>query len=243
MKKKLFDIESDEVKRILSLHEERTKSQYLTIISEEIPNIKYNAVPTLNTKTPKQQPVGKESYTIGKDFSYYDLENTAFNKDELRLMTGTKFVKSTKNPSMLITQSVRVDFPQNLTGTVEKSDTSTANVYYNCKYGKFGITNVKGNTSNNKFNWYDEEKRLTSQLKQVCQYNAPKQEPVKKDQPKQETKQVTQVSGNKTTQAQQQQFATQTTQLNTQIQTSLGTQKPTGQLTDADIDAILAKLG
>jgi hypothetical protein len=40
-----------------------------------------------------------------------------------------------------------------------------------------------------------------------------------------------------------QQFAQQVKTYNTQIQTSLGSQKPTGQITDADLDNILTKLG
>ena len=40
-----------------------------------------------------------------------------------------------------------------------------------------------------------------------------------------------------------QQFAQQVTNYNKTIQTSLGSQKPTGQITDADLDNILTKLG
>ena len=45
------------------------------------------------------------------------------------------------------------------------------------------------------------------------------------------------------TQPTQQQFVQQVTTNNKLIQTSLGVQQPTGQLTTADIDAIITKLG
>ena len=247
MKKKLFDIESDEVKRILSLHEERTKNQYLNIINEEGGNVSdpnYGKSSASNVQ-PKQKITPPQSWTVSS--ASYSLENAkgGTSNNELKFFKGTKFVQkiNKQGKPYLITQATTVQLPQTLTGKINGQ--ATASVMYNCATGKFSLTNVKNiKTPSVQFQdksqrWYDEERYLTTQLTKVCQYKAPKQELTKQDDGK-----VTnvKVDGNKNT-GTQKQSTQDVTNLNTQIQTSLGVQTPTGQLTDTDIDAILAKLG
>ena len=61
MNKDLFKIESDEVRRILSLHEERTKTQYLNIINEDQEFI-VNKVKSPQFKTTKPHAFGTEGF-------------------------------------------------------------------------------------------------------------------------------------------------------------------------------------
>lgn len=74
MKKGLFDIDSDEVLRILSLHEERTKNQYLDILSEQA--VVYNKVKPPQFKTKKAHPLGTDGYfPVGTVFKPKDKNN------------------------------------------------------------------------------------------------------------------------------------------------------------------------
>lgn len=74
MKKDLFKIESDEIKRILSLHEERSKNQYLDILSEQ--SVVYNKVKAPQFKTTKVHPLGDQGYfPVGTVFKPKDKNN------------------------------------------------------------------------------------------------------------------------------------------------------------------------
>ena len=139
-----------------------------------------------------KSPVGIPSYTIQSES--YSLENAkgGTSNNELKFFKGTKFVQkiNKQGKPYLITQATTVQLPQTLTGKINGQ--ATASVMYNCATGKFSLTNVKNiKTPSVQFqdksqNWYDQEKTLTAQLTKVCQYKAPKQEPIKTDQPKQE---------------------------------------------------------
>lgn len=252
MKKRLFDIDSDEVLRILSLHEERTKNQYLNIINEEggnVSNPDYGKSSGGNVQPkPKINPL--QSWTVNS--ASYSLENAAGGtaNNELKIFKGVKFVQkiNKQGKPYLITQATNVQLPDTVSGKINGK--ATASVIYNCATGKFSLTNVKNITMpSSQFQdktqrWYDEERYLTAQLTKVCQYKAPKQELPVKDANAGKVADV-KAGGKQGGQSGQGsgQFTQDVVNTNTQIQTSLGIQTPTGQITDADIDAILAKLG
>ena len=131
MKKKLFDIESDEVKRILSLHEERTKNQYLNIINEEGGNVSDPNYGKSNAQ-PKQKITPLQSWTVSS--ASYSLENAkgGTSNNELKFFKGTKFVQkiNKQGKPYLITQATTVQLPQTLTGKINGQ--ATASVMYNC---------------------------------------------------------------------------------------------------------------
>lgn len=248
MKKRLFDIDSDEVLRILSLHEERTKNQYLNIINEEGGNVsdpnygKSNAQPK-----PKITPL--QSWTVSSASYSLEPSKSGSGNNELKFFKGVKFVQkiNKQGKPYLITQATNVQLPQTLTGKINGK--ATASIIYNCSTGKFSLTNVKNITmpssqfQDKSQRWYDEEKYLTAQLTKVCQYKAPKQEPPVKDANAGKDANVKVDRGGQQRGEGSGQFTQDVVNTNTQIQTSLGVQTPTGQITDADIDAILAKLG
>lgn len=252
MKKDLFKIDSDEVMRILSLHEERSKNQYLNIINEEggnVSNPDYGKSSASNVQ-PKQKITPLQSWTVSS--ASYSLENAkgGTSDNELKIFKGVKFVQkiNKQGKPYLITQATTVQLPDTVSGKINGQ--ATASVIYNCATGKFSLTNVKNiKTPSVQFQdksqrWYDEERYLTAQLTKVCQYKAPKQEPAKVEK-KVDGKVRGNVGGNAGGggQSQPKQFNQDIINTNTQIQTSIGVQSPTGQMTDADIDAILAKLG
>ena len=153
--KNLFESDSDEIKRILSLHETSTKQQYLNVLTEQL------------SKT-------HDSYKL---LSNIDLENnTAGAEGDLKLYKGAVFTKSKK--AGYLESNTTYGLPQNMTGNVAKSDNVKGVVYYNCKSGKFFIPGKN-------YSFYEtpqynpNQKSLTSSLKSVCvakegQYNTGK---------------------------------------------------------------------
>jgi hypothetical protein len=146
--KKLFEVNNDEIKRILTLHESRTKSQYLNVISEQ-------------NKT-------EETYTLKSDYKLTASDNnvTDFYND-LKLYRGTVFNKKGNN----LVAKTNYGYVDNMTGELKKSvsDAITSgsnikgNVTFDCSQGKFYIT------GNPNYKWYDKTKQLTNQLLPVCQ--------------------------------------------------------------------------
>ena len=299
MKKKLFDIESDEVKRILSLHEERTKNQYLNIVSEQ-------TTPVANYTTTQWNkfdggdfglPKGTKFVATGdplvvrspkaiayvnyngnwskqeKAVSFYckqgkfyiqgyekePLVNATLASALVKNVCGkVNFKPTTAAKGKTYTQSKNQNFisEKGANGTIPANTVWSWNgkeavgktkgvdkptmfscTPYNSKYG-FNFK-FDGNIFKN-----DGGELLNMLKKSFClvQDNTqPKQELPVKDANAGKVTDV-KVDGNKNT-GTQKQFTQDVTNLNTQIQTSLGIQTPTGQLTDTDIDAILAKLG
>ena len=110
--KNLFEIDSDEIKRILSLHETSTKQQYLNILTEQISQ-------------------NKDSYTLSQAIS---LENTKLASRKLRIFKGTVFTQSDK-PGVLKSNSIQYQYVE----TNDKLTPKSGVVYYNCQKGKFFI--------------------------------------------------------------------------------------------------------
>ena len=71
----LFEVDSNEMRRILSLHKESTKKQYLNVISEQT------------------NPDG-QSFTLSNDVN---LENETSGQSELKLFKGAVFKIANKN--------------------------------------------------------------------------------------------------------------------------------------------------
>jgi hypothetical protein len=253
-----FDINSEEVKRILSLHEDATKNQYLNVISEigaggEGDTNFFNPKPTTNN------PQSSQNKTIKYDVGVYTGQlknNKPEGKGIMKYENGEIYSGYWKN-------GVREG-----KGTLKSPDDSVnAGSYYvgdwrkDAKTGK-GMYKYTANgayytgdfnneyrdgkgTYQNKFNvkfygdW--EEDQFICNGKKVETYNLDKLKTntcntnvktnKQQGQPQQKTQPV------------QQQFVQQVTTNNKLIQTSLGVQQPTGQLTTADIDAIITKLG
>ena len=145
MKKNLFEIDTEEVQRILSLHEERSKTQYLNIISEQ----------------------DNQKYTVqSKD---YILTNLIVGNFQLKLFKGATF---TKQGNTVISKT-NTQFVDVITGQVLKADGSSDNsnqvnkgtVTYYCSgtnVGKFNIDSYPESL------FYDEKKGLSIQLNQLC---------------------------------------------------------------------------
>lgn len=150
--KNLFDVNRDEIKRILTLHEERSKAQYLNIINEQ----------------------GTSEYKLGSD---YTLKNEDIGVDaygsvnaanDLKLFKGTTFIK-TGNDLIATTKYKYVDI---ITGKGRSSATDdsmtgeaearSGKIIFSCSQGKFHPSN------NPKYKFYDKTKVLSVKLTQIC---------------------------------------------------------------------------
>lgn len=109
-----FNIDSSEIKRILLLHENATKKQYLNVLNEA------------ETTT----------YTLKADVT---LTNTKTTEKNLYMYKGTQFYKSPTKPGVLQTSQVSLARPELMTGQKLPYNNVKANVYYSCSKGKFWI--------------------------------------------------------------------------------------------------------
>ncbi len=137
-----FIINNDERQRILSLHEERTKNQYLNLISEQ------------QTQT----------YDLKADVT---LTNSVGTNNNLFLYKGTQFYKSTTKPGELQTSKVSLNRPQMMTGSRSQAENFKGNVFYGCKTGKFYT--VSGQY-HDKDTYYNQD--LQKKLSPLCQSNS-----------------------------------------------------------------------
>jgi hypothetical protein len=153
MKKNLFEIDTEEVQRILSLHEERSQNQYLNIISEQ----------------------DNQKYSIqSKD---YILSNVNVGSNRLKLFKGTTFTKR-DNTVIAKTNYQFVDW----TGTVMLEPEILVNIDGGAaaadsnQVKKGTVTYYCSGPSAGKFNtdsfptslFYDDKKVLSIQLNQLC---------------------------------------------------------------------------
>ena len=251
-----FNINSEEVKRILFLHEDATKNQYLNVISEQAGGL---------DKTNGQ-------YKIPNDVVVYPRPGESAKPKSFTIKTTSVIYPNYKNNSVIIQGVINNDTKKpadkNLkltcgTGELEYGD-NTARFYG--KDSQIIKTLSSTYCDGNKLkNWNvllgKEEKRIIQKQKtqltpqqrrqqfiqQVQQNNTQIQTSLGIQQP---TGQITTndidtimtILDNKVQQGQPQ-FVQQVQQNNTQIQTSLGGQQPTSQITTADIDAIMNKIG
>ena len=269
MKKNLFEIKSEEILRILSLHEESTKKQYLNVLNEQ--NVSFNDYDYSNVLTMKDKILPQE-FTTNREI---ELNNNDFISIYLKISAGAKFVKRMKdNVPYLITQPISVK----LTNTKLRPNTANGKIVYWCSgniAGKFQFytdsTTSKEVTEKLRTQlFYDEARNLSSQLTPICQSELPKTDTTTpKIEPKKIEKGTTSLSdeeklskakkagyktwaeykdnefawkGNKTVNRQQQ-FVQNTVAGIYKLQTDfLGVPTPTGQLTTKDIDTLLTKL-
>lgn len=256
--KNLFEIDSNEIKRILSLHEESTKKQYLNVLNEEygsFNNFDFSKVMTMKDKILPQE------FTTNREI---ELENNDFYSINLKISAGTKFVKRMKdNVPYLITQPISVK----LTNTKLRPNTANGKIVYWCSgniAGKFQFytdsTTSKEVTEKLRTQlFYDEARNLSSQLTPVCKSELPKTVTTPEDDKKKSKTQLSDAEKKRKAKkmgwndwksyeesgwklSPKKVFATQTTDLTKQIQTSLGNTAPTGSITDADLDLILTQL-
>lgn len=333
MKKRLFDIDSDEVLRILSLHEERTKNQYLNIISEQkkqtittskdytlspygggdyltllsksIFNItdKPNVVSAKNIKIQVEKNGQKTIDTTKKYISYYCDQKKFFVQGGVKPGYGNDDLGKYLSANVCGDKSGGTDKSskdkQGKTYTQAGSHTFTIYKDYNAfkeafqdkpEFKKGDKITIKANTV---WNWNPTGKRLVTNKPVISKKYAFKNKEVGEptldlvgvfycgkgfhlynykykldmfivDDDKKLTAQLNKQfctssdsgagagagagegagagsgAGSGTDSSQ---FTQDVVNTNTQIQTSLGVQTPTGQITDADIEAILAKLG
>ena len=308
--KNIFEVDSNEIKRILSLHEESTKKQYLNVISEQtgqsvtLPkdyelkcsNFRDNTflgrgTQFNKTSDPKLLKTAKISVTqrggdkrfddtitynceTGKftmttkklEFNSEDLETTILkpfcgNKTKTNNVTPQNIGDKTKTnnvtpqnigqttnsvtvPEYLLTNQNQPDgghnirIPKNtifkkstikdiiITGKIHYGNTYGI-IEYQCVTGKF---KVQGNSD-----LYNSENLEWKYLKPFCEsLNQPLK--TKTD----DTSKKTQTNTN--TNAKKQVYAQKTTNTTKEIQTSLGNTAPTGQITDTDLDQLIAQL-
>ena len=245
--KNIFDVDSNEIKRILSLHEESTKKQYLNVLNEvdtldqTIDKLKISAKNNTGNKKattkPVQDPDALSSYTTT---SINNLENVTTGQLELEFYKGTKFVKkmSKSNTPYLVSQLVSAKFKSDSGLDPSEGNAIKGKIIYWCSgkiAGKYQFSAEDHKYKKNEL-WYDDA-NLTPMLSRVCKYKSPNpiiKPEIKKDEVKKGVVTKQAVNG--------QTFATQNTELTKQIQTSLGNTTPTGQITDTDLDLILTQL-
>ena len=298
--KNKFDINSEEVKRILSLHEDATKNQYLNVISEQQvqKTIKLTRDHRFSSSdgTTYYFPINsvftsdgngaKSSFT--NKLSTFNMFFTCPNIFKVNTITLTPQDKNTVNffkqqfcktqPKQQVDKNVQQTGGLNKTNGQYKITADitvkpqpgisakpklltikpTSVIYPDYKKNGVIIQGVFNNDSNTvasdklkltcgtgEFEYGDNTARyygkgdpiigtlntmycVGNKLKNWNELLGKKEKPVVKQPTKQQT---------------QQQFVQQVTTNNKLIQTSLGVQQPTGQLTTADIDAIITKLG
>lgn len=167
--KNLFEIDSDEIKRILSLHETSTKQQYLNLISETRSQTQAEIDAEYASKNGKYD-LGVNSYTL---VSNINLENTKINTHELKIFKGTVFTQSGKQ-GILKSNTIKFQYVNTGSGQVEKANSGV--VYYKCQTGKFFIP---GNNESFYFDGADIRGPIAQGVKKVCIYKpvGPNQKP------------------------------------------------------------------
>lgn len=112
MNNNLFKIDSEEIKRILSLHETSTKQQYLNVLTEQ-----------------QKKP---SSYILDKDQSFMQTNQRIFG--DYVAPKGTKF-EPTSNPSVVMAKGVKVNKWDGSWKAAGVHDIS-----YYCRQGKFYVS-------------------------------------------------------------------------------------------------------
>jgi hypothetical protein len=202
--KNIFEVDSTEIKRILSLHEESTKKQYLNVLNEQ------------------------------EQRSFTTTQINCFT-DERCVPAKTKFVNYKNRNDIAIAY-----------GVILNKQESPVNVVYYCRQKSFDMQYAAGKMEGT-------NETLGNALREkVCNITSKSQQQKdkipatpkikaldnKKIKPAPEQSRL--VNAKKQTNTQQ--FATQSNELTKQIQTSLGNTVPTGQITDTDLDQLIAQL-
>jgi hypothetical protein len=255
--KDIFKILQEEKDRILGMHESATKNQYLNEqsfgpystgnyqLDSAVANLPNQPLPKKPSKVSKYTTQKWNQFEGGFGFTY-------------GLPKGTVF-SATKDPN--IVTAINANVFKKVSGPGKEWEQKRQRVSFYCNKGKFYVE------SSSNFNLVNKN-LATALVTYVCGYKPtgetqPTTPPVKdntqlNDSQKLERAKkcghaswdeykksnwscsagVNQSKGTQTTQTNSQLIT-----LNKQIQQSLGNQKPTGQITDAEIDSILVKLG
>lgn len=204
-----FDINSEEVKRILSLHEDATNKQYLNIISEQTSGL---------DKTNGQ-------YKIAADIVVNSRPGFSAKPTSLTIKPTSVIYPNYKNNSVIVQGIINND----------SKKLADKNLKLTCGTGELEYDDYTAK-------YYGKKTQIVTTLSSTyCNGNKLKNWNVLLG--KDEKSVVQQPKTQLSTQQRQQQFIQQVSGNNKQIQTLLGVQQPTGQLTTADIDAIMTKLG
>jgi len=258
--KNLFEIDSDEIKRILSLHEESTKKQYLNVINEEIPT--QATILPINNAKPK---VTTKQFNEPRSFSLNincNLESVFTAGYELRLFKSAVFNISKEN---LLYSKTNLQKFSTWSGN-ERGKPYLGIVLYDCKSGKFSI---KGSKTEEKYYLPSGYDTFKSDLSSLCKTSITKTETPKKENGKSSLTDTqkearakkcgyntwgeykTGKNGkpwycpnlNKIDSSQVTTFTPQQmVDITKEVQTLMGIQTPTGQFTDTDIDSLITKL-
>jgi len=143
MKKNLFEINSEEVQRILSLHESRTKSQYLT----EAVTSSFKLTNKIDIKSTGDDDNGE--------------------KNSLRLPMGTTF--TVKNIGNLISNLVNYEMVKASNQGENVVGMGTGQIRYNCQTQRFKITDK--NMSFQSHYYGQDDTKVRTNLKNVCAYS------------------------------------------------------------------------
>ena len=263
--KNIFDVDSNEIKRILSLHEESTKKQYLNVISEDNGEGSYASFdPTQYdySKVFQKSKVTTKQLNEPRSFSLNlncNLESVSKTGWELRLFKSAVFNISKEN---LLYSKTQLQKFSTWSGN-ESGKAYSGIVWYNCKSGKFS---VKGSENEEKYYLPPGYDTFKTNLLSLCKTSKtnnlkdPKIENGKKSLNSQEKQARAEKCGYanwqkykegqwtcpKTNKIDSSQVTTFTPQqmvdTTKEVQTLMGIQNPTGQLTDTDIDLIITNL-
>lgn len=226
--KNIFTILQEERDRILEMHENATKNQYL---NEQVlpvapsPYSQFAQIPDLSKQpVPKSNKVS--SYTTQKwnQFKRFDMVSITRG-----ISAGAKF-EATSNPLVVRANNVNAFYATG-TGNDWTKFGKPMSVSFYCEQGKFYFTGEKQG--------YVSEQLSKPLVKYVCGYK-PQTKIEAPGSAKTENPKTDQVTDKQNL---SQQTGTNVVDLNKQIQQSLGIQNPTGKISDADVDAIIAKLG
>jgi hypothetical protein len=267
--KNLFEIDSNEIKRILSLHEESTKKQYLNVISEEVPTQATilpinNAKPKLPYKLPSKYNLSNANKSTLADLTIF--KNTIFDKEGDNLVSNkVQYVftdsvdhNTVKGPEY----GLNVDTFTDTFWSASKNKVYSGKITFMCSRGKFSV-------GESEYAYYDKSTTLSKILSSLCKTSKTNKlkdpnvdAPDKYETPEQIAKakkcgysswedykngkngikwfcsKTNKIDSSQVTTFTPQQMVDTTKE----VQTLMGIQNPTGQLTDTDIDLIITNL-
>lgn len=223
--KKLFEIDSDEIKRILSLHENSTKKQYLNLINEigaggegdtTFDPAQYDYSNVVKTETPTKQFNGL-NYTLQNDQTFIG----AVGGKKINVPAQTIVTVDQTNKKLNIGKYFKFG--------CQPITVSQTPFYYTSYDGKRSYGNQGSALTNILRKRYCKGTELKSNEEILGKNKTVQQKPKVGGSPK--------VGGGQVTLNPQ-----QMTDTIKQVQQSVGIQNPTGQITDTDVDALIAKL-
>jgi len=217
----LFEVDSNEMRRILSLHKESTKQQYLNLISE--------------TRSQTQAEIDAE----------YASKNAVTPPTTTKQFNGLNYTLQNDQTFIGAVGGKKITVPAQTIVTVDQTN-KKLNIG---KYFKFGCQPITVSQTpfyytsyDGKINYGNQGSALTNILrKRYCKGTELKsnEEILGK---KKTVQQKPKVGGSPKVGGQVTLNPQQITDTIKQVQQSVGIQNPTGQMTDTDVDTLIAKL-